>query len=144
MPFKFSMQKVLDYREQLEEEAKVRLAKAENDLRIAESKFEKIKTELKEAESQCIGKVMNSGERWIHDQYLKGLRKDIEEAVMQTRLMRQVAEESRKYLAMRAMDKKLLDKLKERQKRQFDRHELKQEQIFNDEIATIRYKAPAI
>ena len=29
MPFRFKMQKVLDYREQLEEEAKVRLATAQ-------------------------------------------------------------------------------------------------------------------
>ena len=33
MPFRFKMQKVLDYRAQLEEEAKVRLADAEHKLR---------------------------------------------------------------------------------------------------------------
>lgn len=138
------MQKVLDYREQLEEEAKVRLAKAESDLRGGEEKFSRIMTELKAAESKCVGKIMKSGERWLHDQYLKGLRTDVEEAAMQVRMYRQLVEEARKYLAMRAIDRKLLDKLKERQKQQFYRAELKQEQYFNDEIATIRYKAPAL
>ena len=40
------------------------------------------------------------------------------------------------------MDKKLLEKLKERKYRQFLLDERLKEQRFNDEIATLRYKAP--
>lgn len=144
MPFRFSMQKVLDYREQLEDEAKVRLGKAENDLREGQARFDAIKEELQKAEIQAAGKVMTSGERWLHDQYLKGLRKDIEEAAMRLRTLRQIVEEARKYLAERAIDKKLLDKYKDRKRKEYQRAELKQEQNFNDEIATVRHKTQAI
>lgn len=144
MPFRFNMQKALDYREQLEEEAKMKLAKAESELRAGEKKLEKLKQTFLSEQESSAGKLMSSSERWLHDQYIKGLRQDIGEAAMQVRMLRQIAEEARKNLAQRSIDKKLLEKLKERKKRQYNQAELKQEQHFNDEIATIRYKASAI
>lgn len=144
MAFRFNLQKVLDYREQLEEEAKVRLAKAQAELKKAEERLNALKDEIKKTEEASLGKLMTQGERWLQDQYLKGLYGDINEAALQTRMCRQLAEEARKTLAARAIDRKLLDKLKEKKKNQFIKAEQKQEQNFNDEIATIRYKAPAI
>lgn len=144
MPFRFRLQKVLDYREQLEEEAKVRLARAERDLRAGMEKLEAINAEIQRAEEKCAGKLMNSGDRWLHDQYLMGLNSDQHEASMQVRIMEQTVATARKYLAERAIERKSLDKLKERQKHQYIRSEQKQEQIFNDEISTIRYKASPV
>ena len=54
-----------------------------------------------------------------------------------------MVEEARNLLAARAIDKKLLEKLKERQKHYHAREEQLKEQRFNDEIATLRYKAPS-
>lgn len=144
MAFRFNLQKVLDYREQLEEEAKIRLAKAQTAVKKGEERFNALKTEIKNVEDAAFGKMMNPGERWLHDQYLKGLYGDINEAALQLRMLRQMAEEARKTLAARAIDRKLLDKLKEKKKNQYNKAEQKQEQNFNDEIATIRYKAPAV
>lgn len=141
MAFKFNMQKVLDFREQLEEEAKVRLGKAEYELRKGQARFAEIEKLYQQAQQDSAGKVMQSGERWLHEQYLKGLSADLKEAEMQLRMLMQLVEEARKILASRAMDRKILDKLKERKKIIFNKEELKQEQNFNDEIATIRYKA---
>lgn len=144
MSFRFNLQKVLDYREQLEEEAKVKLSRAEASVRNGEKLYNSLREELENAEDNSRGKVMQYGERWLHDQYLKGLRGDLKQAALNLRMLRQVAEEARKLLAARAIDRKLLDKLKEKQKREFIKAEQKQEQYFNDEIATIRYKAPAV
>ena len=144
MPFHFNLQKVLDFRIQKEEEAKVALARAEAQVREGEEILAKLKDEYKKAEAVSFGKIMQSGERWLQDQYIKGLKSDISQAALQLRFYRQIAEEARKALAARAMERKLLDKLKEKQKIQFIKAEQKQEQNFNDEIATIRYKAPAI
>lgn len=143
MPFKFNMQKVLEYREQLEEEAKVRLAKAQAQLREARQRLDDLKKQYLEAQASNAGKLMQSAERWLHDQYMKGLKGDINEAALQARMREQIAEEARQYLASKAIDRKLLDKLKEHKKNQYVKAEQKQEQYFNDEIATIRYKAPA-
>lgn len=141
MSFHFNLQKVLDYREQLEEEAKVRLGKAEHELANAEKKLDSLKQEYASAQEASSGKIMKSDERWLHDQFIKGLKADINEAGLQVRMCAQMAEEARKLLTARSLDKKLLEKLKNRKRNNYLKEEQKQEQNFNDEIATIRYKA---
>ena len=143
MPFRFKMQKVLDYRAQLEEEAKVRLADAEHRLRVSQERLEAIRGELAAAEEKARSGLLESAERWLHDQYLKGLRSDVSQAELQCRMQQQMAEEARALLAARAMDRKVLEKLKERQKAQYQHAERLEEQHFNDEISTLRYKASA-
>lgn len=143
MPFRFRMQKVLDYRAQLEEEARVRLADAERRLRESRERLDAVLGELARAEEKARGGLLQSGERWLHEQYLRGLSNDRAQAELQCRMLAQLAEEARALLAARAMERKLLEKLKERQKIQYLHAERLQEQHFNDEISTLRYKAPA-
>lgn len=144
MSFKFNMQKVLDYREQLEEEAKVQLGKAERELASAENQLSVLRQEFAKAQEASMGKLMKSADRWLHDQFLKGLKADISQAAIQARMARQIVEEARKVLAARALERKMLEKLKQRKNADYIKTEQKQEQNFNDEIATIRYKAAAI
>ncbi len=142
MPFQFKLQKALDYRAHLEEEAKMRLAAAEKALEDSRRHLKNLKDEMQAAEEKMAGgPFMQAGERWLMDQYLKGLRADIAAAAINARMKEQIAAEARNLLAARAVDKKLLEKLKERQKEQFTRQEMLTEQHFNDEIATIRHKA---
>lgn len=145
MPFKFRMQKVLEYREQLEEEAKVRLAECEARHRAAAEKLERIQAELAGA-TDCVrgNMLMEHGERWLHEQYIKGLKSDLAAQELQTRLLAQAVEEARKVVSERAIERKLLDKLKERQKKHYVHEETLRERRFNDEIATLRYKTPAV
>lgn len=144
MPFRFKMQKVLDYREQLEEEAKVRLATAQCRHQEAQERLEQLQVELRHAQDRlCDDAMMDSAERWLQEQYVKGLRSDVNAASLQARMLAQMVEEARNLLAARAMDRKLLDKLRERQKQYYAREEQLKEQRFNDEIATLRYKAPS-
>ena len=56
--------------------------------------------------------------------------------------LQMMRDEMRKVLATRSMDRKLLEKLKERKRRQYLLDERLKEQRFNDEIATLRYNAP--
>lgn len=143
MAFTFKMQKVLDYREQLEEEAKVRYAGAVARHKKASEHLNAINAELMTAEAKGA-EVMQAAERWLHDQYVKGLRADQAAAALQERMLAQMAEEARAFLAARAIDRKMLEKLKDRQKHQYNQAEQKQELKFNDEIATIRHKAQAV
>lgn len=144
MPFRFQMQKVLDYREQLEEEAKVQLALAERRLRQGQEHFDAVRTELNIARAHLMDDpLIGAGDRALWENYVKGLTADMAEAALQVRLLTQMAEEARHLLAARAVDKKMLEKLKERRKKQYIREEFLQEQRFNDEIATLRYKAPS-
>ena len=145
MPFRFKLQKVLEYREQMEEEAKVRLAEAtmrhDEALRALQQAQQALEAER---EHQAVDPLMSAAERWVSDQYIKGLTSDVQMAGMQERMTAQVQEEARKMLAIRALDRQMLDKLKERQKCNYKHEELQKEQHFNDEIATIRFKAQAV
>ena len=58
-------------------------------------------------------------------------------------MTKEIRNEARRILAERAMDKKMLARLKERQKAAWNHDEMLKEQHFNDEIATIRFKASA-
>lgn len=145
MPFHFKMQKVLEFREQLEEEAKVDLAVKQQKLDTARLRLNALKNELQTAEENLSQSALKpSAERWLQEQYVKGLQKDMSEAVMQVRMSQQLVDEARKMLAERAMDRKLLDKLKERQKKHYLHEEYLKEQRVNDETATLRYKASTL
>ena len=145
MPFHFKMQKVLDYREQLEEEAKVDLAHKQKLLEEARELFERLKAELRQSEDHLFESALGpQQERWLLEQYVKGLKGDVAQAALQARMQEQLVDEARKLLAARAIERKLLDKLKERQKQQYLREEQLKEQRVNDETATLRYKAPAL
>lgn len=143
MPFRFSLQKVLDYREQLEEEAKNRFALVQRQYREAKAQLAALSSELETQEARLYGQVIdNAGERWLLESFIKGLRADIEATSARVQNLRVTRDEMRRILAARSMDKKLLEKLKERKYRQFLLDERLKEQRFNDEIATLRYKAP--
>ena len=145
MPFRFKLQKVLEYREQMEEEAKVRLAQATMQHEEAVKALQAATQALAaEQQHQADNPLMSAAERWVSDQYLKGLANDVQTAGMQERMTGQMEAEARKLLAARALDRQMLDKLKERQKRTYQHEELLKEQQFNDEIATIRFKAEAV
>ena len=145
MPFRFKLQKILDYREQLEEEAKVDLANKQRLLEEARALFERLKAELRQTEDRLFeSALVPQAERWLLEQYVKGLRGDVANAALQARMHEQLVDEARKLLAARAIEKKLLEKLKERQKQHYAREEQLKEQRTNDETATLRYKAPTL
>lgn len=143
MAFRFSLQKVLDYREQLEEEAKNRFALVQRQYREAREQLAALSSELKTQEERLYGQVVdNAGERWLLESFIKGLRADVESSTARVSNLQMMRDEMRKVLATRSMDRKLLEKLKERKRRQYLLDERLKEQRFNDEIATLRYNAP--
>lgn len=143
MAFRFSLQKVLDYREQLEEEAKNRFALVQRQYREAREQLAALSSELKTQEERLYGQVVdNAGERWLLESFIRGLRADVESSTARVSNLQMMRDEMRKVLAARSMDRKLLEKLKERKRRQYLLDERLKEQRFNDEIATLRYNAP--
>lgn len=145
MPFHFKMQKVLDYRGQLEEEARVQLAHAERLRLQEEERARELKVMLTDQEVRLYRDVgISAGERWLLENFVRGLRSDLTSTLMRLRSLTQIVEEARRALQERAKDRKLLEKLKERQKEYFVHEERLKEQRTNDETATLRYKAPAL
>ncbi|MBO4368945.1 MAG: flagellar export protein FliJ [Desulfovibrio sp.] len=145
MPFHFRMQKILDYREQLEEEARIRLGQAQARVNSQKERCRSLEEQIQNAEQKNRDNpAMNAADFWITEQYMRGLSEDLKQAQHEYKMALALRDEAQKLLTTRAIDKKMLAKLKERQQSVWNHEEKQKEQHFNDEIATIRYnKAPA-
>jgi flagellar FliJ protein len=140
--FRFSLQKVLDYRAQLEEQAKMELARALHVLLGREQAVRDLREVIAVHAAALEGKAdVTPADLWLWRVYKERLEMDIlaaEEAVRQA-----AAEVARRRAAVvqRSTDRKLLDKLKANQAARHAREESLKEQKQNDEMAVVRHGA---
>ncbi len=143
--FKFSLEQVLRYRQQLEERAMQELAKAQaaRDARLRQA--EEYAASM-EAERVVLSNpaALTEQERWLHTGYLEGLRLDLDKARQDLIVLEEELDRCRADLIQRAQDRKLLEKLKTKQAARHAAEETQREQRNYDEIATLRFVAPAI
>ena len=140
MAFKFRLEKVLDYRRQLEEQAMQALAQARARREAEAARLEGLQSEraLQMAKLQNSA-ALDGAERWLIQNYVRALHFEIEESrALLLRLEEEVALRQ-KELVTRAQERELLDRLKSKQAKRFAEEEKLREQRDNDETATIRY-----
>jgi flagellar FliJ protein len=139
-PFTFKLERILDLRTQLEDQARMMLARAQ----AAHDEQEKSLVRLREALRQHMEKQQearrSSGELWLWENYRKALENDVAEAQVTLRGLALKLQKARKEALDRSRDRKLLEKLKETQARKHDEEESMREQKENDEMATLRRK----
>ena len=143
--FRFSLEQVLRYRKQLEEQAILALAQA----RAARDKRLREQREYAGAIAEQQDKLsriaaMDAEERWLTAGYLAGLTHDHEQATMDLVALEEDVDRCQTHLTNKAQDRKLLEKLKEKQALRHARTEQHHEQQTFDDIATIRFTPPAI
>lgn len=142
MSFIFSMQKILNYREQMEEEARVRLAQVQRLYIVEEQRFIELKALLHEKESLLYQTLVHdAGEHWLMENFIKGLRADMVSTQLRLRALHQALLQARHHAIDCAKNKKMLEKLKERQKLRHNKDERDKEQKNYDETATLRHNA---
>jgi flagellar FliJ protein len=145
MAFKFRLEKVLDYRRQLEDQAVLALAAARAKRDAEKKRLENLRAELLKSITRMSSSAsMNSAERWLTQSYIQALRQDMENSAQ---LLLKLEEETalcQNNLINRAQERELLDKLKSRQSGRFTEEEKLREQHENDETATIRYTRAAV
>lgn len=140
--FKFSLEKVLKYREQLENEAKALAAGLQQKSQALKDRYAQLKQEERLQEQKLAATPFSqSGERWLIDMYIKAIRQDI--AQTQTDIAKTDAEleQAKRVLAEKSKDRKIMEKLKEKHFEQYKKEEQLKEQRNLDEIASIRFKA---
>lgn len=142
MKFKFSLQKVQDLREKLEESAKEELGKKIQQRLIEESKLENINSEIQEYNKnfdQYLKSKISSAKIQEMIRYRQSLKnkRDLQVRIYQKALMDE--DKARKFYLEKKMDKDILDKLKLRRKEEYNierkKHDIKQ----LDEIAQNMY-----
>ncbi|WP_319762862.1 flagellar export protein FliJ [Maridesulfovibrio sp.] len=138
-PYVFKLEKVLEFREQAEEQARLALAEA---LRLHQEQKKKLLTveELISAHQKKRYENLSANDMWLWQQYDLALKEDLH--TIQNRL-KQLAlnlQKCRAEAVRKSKDRKLLEKLKENQaKKYYEEENLKEQKEF-DEMATIRFK----
>lgn len=141
-PFRFSLEQVLNYRTQLEQQAKVELARVEQERLREEQRADALRAMLAEQENSLAALTPDKmGERWLAENFIKGLRADLGVTMQRVRNWTVAVEAARTELVSRSKDKKTLEKLKDTQAENHAREEQLREQHEYDEIASLRYKA---
>ena len=79
-------------------------------------------------------------QRWLAENFIKGLRSDLAVALTRVRNWEHAAEAARRELLKRSIDRKTLEKLKARQAEQYAQDEKHREQKQFDETASLRFK----
>ena len=140
--FKFALEKVLQYKEQLENEVKAKLADLGAKKQMSEKRLAGLKQdELFQEQKLSKTPVHETGERWLIDNYIKAIRQDIQQTQKNIALLDTRIEQTRIELAEKAKDRKVMEKLKEKHFELYKKEEQLKEQRNLDEIASIRFKA---
>lgn len=140
MAFRFSLEQVLVYRERLEQQAKIELARVERERIREQRRADEFQTMIEE-QTDAMARLtpQQRDERWLAENFIKGLRIDLSAALTRVRNWESAAEAARRELLKRSIDKKTLEKLKAKQAEQYAQDERLREQKQYDETASLRF-----
>ncbi len=138
-PFRFRLQKLLEYRERREDEAKLALAQAEGALANEERRLAALEDERRAARSRQGKETHSAADSWLWQHYLRRLDDSV--AVCRRRLdeLAALIAFRRQELLQRATERKLLEQLRHRHLIRHTYEEMRRDQCTLDETATLAY-----
>ncbi len=142
-PFTFSLQRVLDIRQQQEEQAKLEVAQAQARYQDAVAATERIRESLQAHTDEWRRKSeagANTNEFWLFQTYATSLERDVHESEARQIELAKELNAKRRELVQRSKETKLLEKLKLRQEQRHAAEEQRLEQGQLDEMSTIRHQ----
>lgn len=138
--FQFRLEQVLQYRKQIEDIAKQRLAEVTAQRDATKKKIKELQTALKEQRQRRISIAdSDPGQRWIEKEYEKVLYNELEVAHVALEEQELLVDQAMQDLVVKAQERNLLEKLKEKQLQRYMLQERLNEQRVNDETATLRF-----
>lgn len=143
MKFKFSLQKILEHRKTQEDVAQRDLQEALYNLQTEINKLEKLKQDLADCYPKRFSIQTGTSPKAIADlvsidEYMKGQALRIEVQMTKVKSCEKLVEERREILRQRAVEYKIIDKLKEKKFIAFKEETSRQEQKEFDDLAIIR------
>ena len=139
-PFDFRLQKVLEYRQQLEDQARMALAEAKAAHEAQERALADVEARLAAHMAKGFGDSPTQADIWLWTQYREALTMDLASAKAELARLALILQTCRQEAVLRSREKKLLEKLKDRQAKKHHVAETLAEQKEYDEMATLRYK----
>ncbi|MCM0754729.1 flagellar export protein FliJ [Desulfovibrio aminophilus] len=144
-PFVFKLEKVLDYRTQLEEQAKLDLARAIAEHARGERAAAELEARLAEHLRRGVGQGASSvNEIWLWRQYRQALEQDLIMAKAELARLALKLQRARQDAVSRSKDRKLLEKLKEQQARKHHEEQALREAKETEEMAVLRHERSAL
>ncbi len=142
-PYSFKLEKILDFRKQVEEQARLALAEAtrlhaDQKKIVDEIEQKKINHQKKEYEKLSVDDL------WLWRQYNEALTKDLHSAQNRLTQLALNLQRCRTEAVQKSKDRKLLEKLKENQAKKYYEEENLKEQKEYDEMATLRFKSKTL
>lgn len=131
--YKFRLQKLLEIREKEEEESKILFMQATNEKKKVEFQLENLKDNYNKYSS--INNFSSTFERKIQHNYLNLLTNSIDSTVFTLKEKSKVVEEKRVELINAQVNRKTVEILREKKKKEFMQEETRVEQLQNDEYA---------
>lgn len=142
MAFKFRLQSVLFFRTSLEEKAQLALSRAQRLLEEHRQRLEQLTEERQTMMADLEQRKQGAMTASLYALYVEGLLVKEREMVDQADTVagqERVVETSRQELARRMQDRKVMDRLKEKDYQLFVADTLQREQKQSDEQAILRY-----
>ncbi|MBM3326358.1 MAG: flagellar export protein FliJ [Calditrichaeota bacterium] len=144
--FQFRLQKILNLRESLEEQAELRLAAAQRAKAVEAQKLEAARAEAQSAEAErrrTVSHQFNAGEALVHQRY--GERKNIAaaEAAQSVANSERIVREKRGQLIEISRQRQILSTLREKHQKEHSAESMRIEQKQMDDDAARRSAASA-
>ena len=144
-PFRFSLERVLDYRIQLEERARLNLARAQQAYQAQADIVVRLRKDLARHEQAMSEEPEKTPEKlWLMRRFKRRLELDIRRGEERLLELAKMLNAARREAVAASRERKLLEKLKEKQAKRHVQEEQFEEQKEYDEMATIRYQAQDI
>lgn len=138
--FKFKMQKVLDFREKSEQDAMLKLASAQTSWQTSLTELTELKTELAEMASKKEEQVhVDVDNQIMFTRYAEHLGRCISSMEQTVAEKETIVTHSRCFLEGKMIEKKIINRLKEKQFVVHNQEEFRAEQKQNDEMAISGY-----
>ncbi|MBU1249260.1 MAG: flagellar export protein FliJ [Proteobacteria bacterium] len=139
-PFVFKLDRVLDYRHQLEDEAVALLAQAQAAHDDQRKVVDALAATLKHHLKHGLKKEGTADDIWLWRQYKDGLEQDLSRAKAELASLALKLQKCRQDAVKRSKDRQLLDKLKDKQATRYHHEQSLKEQKENDESSALRHK----
>lgn len=146
MKFKFNLEKVLQHRKILENTAQVDYQEALAQLHIEERALQNLYDDIEQARTKSYeiqtgsSSLSTPGLLQKTEEFIVGQGFRIVQQKLKIAEAEKLVEARREILRTRAVDSKILEKLKEKLKAEQEKEAIRQEQLQQDEMALMRFR----
>ena len=137
--FSFSLQKVLEIKEQVLDNLKIEMGNLNRDLDTAEQQIRKLKAEFKQLNEELNGKCAVSvsvGEMTYYKMYMNNVLKQTEKKEEEKNIILKKIEAKRHEIVNANMEISSLEKPKEKELEKYNKEVMKREEIFIEEFVS--------